>query len=62
VSAEPPPEDWNVRVSEAGHKLDNAAMHLEKALTATSGEVSVHVTEALRHIGEAKSKLRDELK
>ena len=61
MNAEPPPETWNVRASEASHKLDNAAMHLEKALTATSGEVSVHVTEALRHIGEAKSKLRGEL-
>jgi hypothetical protein len=61
VNAEPSAENWNVRVSEASHKLDNAVMHLEKAVTATSGEVSVHITEALRHIGEAKSKLRGEL-
>ncbi len=36
-------------------------MHLEKAAAETSRETSVHITEALRHIGEAKSKLRGEL-
>jgi hypothetical protein len=61
VSSQAPPEDWAVRVSEASHKLDNATMHLEKAAAETSRETSVHITEALRHIGEAKSKLRGEL-
>ena len=46
-------------IAEAARKLDVAAMHLNQALE--EGAASVHITEALRHIEEAKSKLRGEL-
>jgi hypothetical protein len=46
-------------IAEAARKLDVAAMHLNQALE--EGAASVHITEALRHIEEAKSRLRGEL-
>ena len=46
-------------IAEAATKLDVAAMHLNQAVE--EGAASVHITEALRHIEEAKSKLRGEL-
>jgi hypothetical protein len=51
-------------IAEAARKLDIATMHLNQALedqALEEGAASVHITEALRHIEEAKSKLRGEL-
>jgi hypothetical protein len=52
-------DDKDTWIVEAARKLDVAAMHLKRALE--EGAASVHITEALRHIEEAKSKLRGEL-
>ena len=55
------PDERDSWIAEADVKLDDAIEHLKKAAAEAEGSVSTSIAAAMRHLTEAKSKLRGEI-